>query len=294
MVTPAHNTAAHTSEIRYNICNLIPSFPDDPKSRFLDEIALDDTAGLGENTLLSGGKSSPRKKGNNSKENDKDSKSAGRALNSAKHSKQAREEQDRQMAEKALSKVSSGEFWERMGFRGECISGDVTGFFSLVVDGDVRVDSQRERTDAGRGGDGDEEKERSNSFAGAERDTTRDAGTDQPASTEVRLHPDSTLTPQIVDRLLSALLNVDFHSLETALDATDLWLASVRAIVTDELGSVGLGGCVGTVEAKSEEELKRRFPERESGDADTGVIGDKKREGEGAVTVLQARKKKRV
>ncbi len=79
-----------------NLGRFIPYFDDDPKSRFLDEI--------GYSTEVR----SPQKK----KKTDK-------------------EEANRPLGE--MTRVSTDEFWERMSFRQECVSGAVTGFFTVVV-----------------------------------------------------------------------------------------------------------------------------------------------------------------
>lgn len=65
----------------------IPSFEDDPKTRFLEELALTGTG-------------RKRKRGE---------------------------------TEGELGKVGAEEFWERMSFRQECVSGAVTGFFALGI-----------------------------------------------------------------------------------------------------------------------------------------------------------------
>jgi regulator of Ty1 transposition protein 109 len=79
-----------------NLGRFIPYFDDDPKSRFLDEI--------GYSTELR----SPQKK-----------------------KKTEKEEPNRPLGE--MTRVSTDEFWERMSFRQECVSGAVTGFFTVVV-----------------------------------------------------------------------------------------------------------------------------------------------------------------
>lgn len=94
---------------------LIPSLPDDPKTRFLDELAgeaLD---------------SAPRK--------GKEQKDPGSPKKRKKE--QVEDEEDRKVTHAALAKVPPEEFWERLGFRQECTSGDVTGFFAMDVGGDT-------------------------------------------------------------------------------------------------------------------------------------------------------------
>ena len=95
-----------------NLGNYIPYFDDDPKSRFLDEIAF-----------ITEGESPRRKRARTEKE-------AGEA---------AEEEEGMEVKVKEvqgeMGKVTVDEFWERMSFRQECVAGAVTGFFSVVVTG---------------------------------------------------------------------------------------------------------------------------------------------------------------
>jgi regulator of Ty1 transposition protein 109 len=98
-----------------NISNLIPSFPDDPKTRFLAEIAADTPPKLPT-------PSSPRKlKRARIEETDDD--------------KVDREEKEKVLEEQrgqVLNGVSTDEFWERMGFRQECSLGAMTAFFVAI------------------------------------------------------------------------------------------------------------------------------------------------------------------
>ncbi|KIJ64472.1 hypothetical protein HYDPIDRAFT_175450 [Hydnomerulius pinastri MD-312] len=88
----------------------IPWFDDDPKARFMDEIAY---------TIDSEGVKSPARKRPRTDHSGSDKKDP------ASH----KEEQPT----KALKKVSIEEFWERMSFRQECIAGAVTGFFVMAI-----------------------------------------------------------------------------------------------------------------------------------------------------------------
>jgi regulator of Ty1 transposition protein 109 len=104
----------------------IPSFDDDPKSRFMVEIAYI----IGSEGI----KSPPRKRARTTS-----SASHGEALSSnvdlsqndeGKTDNQT-EKDDRPLGE--LGKVSVDEFWERMSFRQECVAGAVTGFFVFGI-----------------------------------------------------------------------------------------------------------------------------------------------------------------
>ncbi len=86
-----------------NLGCVIPSFDDDPKSRFMDEIAY----------TTDGELRSPKPKRAKTE-------GGGDAVRTA-------------LGE--LGAVSADEFWERMSFRQECVAGAVTGFFTVVVSG---------------------------------------------------------------------------------------------------------------------------------------------------------------
>ncbi|TFK40616.1 histone acetylation protein-domain-containing protein [Crucibulum laeve] len=99
-----------------NLGDYIPYFNDDPKSRFLDEMAYT-TPG---DTI----KSPARKR----------SRTASDVANPK--NKEAVEDISTQKDDRPsgeLGKVTPDEFWERMSFRQECVAGAVTGFFSLGI-----------------------------------------------------------------------------------------------------------------------------------------------------------------
>ncbi|KAJ7857728.1 DUF1714 domain-containing protein [Mycena olivaceomarginata] len=111
---------APTSDVQHkqqNLGHFIPTFDDDPKSRFMDEIgcAAADTEGI---------RSPPRKR----------ARTAVQHGNAADVPKEAVAEKERQGGKEErilgeLRRVSADEFWERMSFRQECVAGAVTGFF---------------------------------------------------------------------------------------------------------------------------------------------------------------------
>ena len=215
------NSASATAT---SLAMLIPSLPDDPKSRFLDELVAESAPH----------DSSPwRSK----------SKTDRKSL-SQKERDAVDDEEDRRRAEAALGRVSAGEFWERMGFRQECASGDVTGFFTLSVG---RASFASEKDGSGTGG--------------------------EPKKSR------SDLSLAILERLLEALLNVDFGSRGAAVEGSAIWLRSVEAIVRDEVGEEGWARCTGEVQGKVglgaqvEAKVEKRKEE--------------------VVTVLQPRKKKK-
>ncbi|KAI0287970.1 histone acetylation protein-domain-containing protein [Russula brevipes] len=97
----------------HNLGHYIPSFEDDPKNRFMDEIAFTDTPVSPRKRART---SAPRFDGNESapRDGDKDKDRKGRAMGE-------------------LNKVQPDEFWERMSFRQECVAGAVTGFFATGI-----------------------------------------------------------------------------------------------------------------------------------------------------------------
>ncbi|KAF8490802.1 histone acetylation protein-domain-containing protein [Russula emetica] len=97
----------------HNLGHYIPSFEDDPKNRFMDEIAFTDTP------------ASPRKRRRTDTSRDDRDDPESRDGQKEKDKKQ------RPMGE--LSKVEPDEFWERMSFRQECVAGAVTGFFAMGI-----------------------------------------------------------------------------------------------------------------------------------------------------------------
>ena len=90
----------------FNLGRFIPSFEDDPKARFMDEIA---------HTTNSDVIKSPVRK---------------RAKKVADEDIHEVEKRDSSRTGE-LGKVTQEEYWERMSFRQECVAGIVTGFFAM-------------------------------------------------------------------------------------------------------------------------------------------------------------------
>ncbi|KAG6336752.1 hypothetical protein ID866_2321 [Astraeus odoratus] len=104
-----------------HIGQIIPWFDDDPKARFIDEIAC--------TTEAEGVRSPERKRPRIDRGASRTTEEEREDSSDKKEAHSPREEQ----TTKALKKVSVNEFWERMSFRQECIAGAVTGFFVMVV-----------------------------------------------------------------------------------------------------------------------------------------------------------------
>lgn len=106
-----------------NLGHFIPSFEDDPKSRFMDEIAY--------TTDGEGIKSPARKRRRTASNSERDPK--GEQGEEAGQDNTKGVDDTNEPPHGELARVSPDEFWERMSFRQECVAGAVTGFFSLGI-----------------------------------------------------------------------------------------------------------------------------------------------------------------
>ena len=119
-----------------NLGNFIPWFDDDPKSRFLDEIAHTNASEAIRSPKRKRPRppssSGPRKERRVSGEHeDADGKEKEPAKDKEQEKEKERDGPPR--IEGELAQVTPDEFWERMSFRQECVAGAVTGFFTLGV-----------------------------------------------------------------------------------------------------------------------------------------------------------------
>ncbi|CAL1712760.1 unnamed protein product [Somion occarium] len=104
----------------------IPSFDDDPKSRFMDDLA---------HTTESNGVKSPKKKKPRTSLTKKPESTASTSegVPPTRKAEHGEDNEEHHIRIGELDKVSPDEFWERMSFRQECISGAITGFFALGI-----------------------------------------------------------------------------------------------------------------------------------------------------------------
>lgn len=217
-----------------SLATLLPSLPDDPKTRFLEELvdaAVDRvTAPIGPTTSSSSAASTSNATALGPTTSSSSIVSTASSTRKHKHNDreriraEAEDEEERRRAHAALSRVPADEFWERIGFRQECASGDVTGFFSISVETEGETAA--------------------NHFAAK----TNGAST-------------RTAIPQLlVERLLKSLLNTDFGTRALACAGTVHWLESTHALVADEIGEDGWTACVANVGAKEgvERVVKRK------------------------------------
>ncbi|TRM63972.1 histone acetylation protein-domain-containing protein [Schizophyllum amplum] len=116
--------------------HFIPSFEDDPKSRFMDDIAY-----TTEGEVKSPIKKRPRTE--SSTDGSHKPISRGRTTAPPSTSQLTAQPSSESISDKdkdkpadptvrELRKVPPGEFWERMSFRQECVAGAITGFFVLA------------------------------------------------------------------------------------------------------------------------------------------------------------------
>ncbi|EKC99499.1 hypothetical protein A1Q2_06231 [Trichosporon asahii var. asahii CBS 8904] len=255
-----------------SLATLIPSLPDDPKTRFLEELvddALDkEPYAVRERRRSSQAKQPEDSKDENGEKSDangepKDDKEKERAKLSRKERETEAEEEERRKAYAALENVPTDEFWERMGFRQECASGDVTGFFHVLVVPDPE------------GGD-------ASSFvaaAEAQQLAAESKPDSKPESSDSSKPPASgkdahTLPPALVERILTSMLNTDFGNRQLASSGTSFWTQATKSLVVDAIGEKGWDACFGSIAAKQ------------------GVQREQKRKEE-TVTMLQPRKKKK-
>ena len=235
--SPFRDSLFDSTSTSPSLATIIPSLPDDPKTRFMDELAL---AAESDDMSNRDPKSSPKRK--TAKEKDKEEDIEGRKRSHA-----------------ALGKVGLGEFWERMGFRQEMSSGDVTGFFALATSTTATDDSAP---------------------ADPPRSTSTSVITtscEEPSSAAADNVDEPVLSPAVVTRLLDALLNCDFGTPAAGIVSSDTWLSSLENIVKSEIGESGWTASCATIPAKS------GLPD----------APQKRDRSEAPVTMLQPRKKKR-
>jgi len=171
-----------------NLGHYIPSFDDDPKARFMDEIA---------HTTNTEGVHSPKRKR---------PRAHARSTNDQIPNNAAAEDNDETSPQGELSKVSPDEFWERMSFRQECISGVVTAFFAVGLSSSASNDAEASSTPA-------------------------------PSPSPLTPQP-GQVSPRMVRRIVSTLLNHhEFSTTERAVRATETLEEAIKGLCED-LGTV--------------------------------------------------------
>ncbi|KAE8540640.1 hypothetical protein D1P53_003004 [Cryptococcus gattii VGV] len=273
---------------RVSLATLIPSLPDDPKTRFLEELVSEHprppNASTSSTTTTTTTSSTTTEKKQGGQEESKSEPEPGSESGSGngngpdkrqgggKEGKKTRREREaeedaaqRTFAENILHAVGIAEFWERMGFRQECASGDVTGFFTLEAE----------------------------SVLGMGLEGKHASGESSPAITTTTATAKNALAllPQaITERLLTALTNLDFANPALAVEGSTIWLEQTHSIVAGEVGEAGWEVCVARIEAKAGQAGQARSVTV----AGAERIGEGVRKREEVVTMLQPRKKKKI
>lgn len=201
----------------------IPYFDDDPKSRFLDEIAY---------TTAGGEVKSPvrkRARTATSADDAKHYRDGGGSSTTAttmtsdgskKHGNE-KEKDDRPLGE--LWKVTPDEFWERMSFRQECVAGAVTGFFTLVVSTKkVKKKEQQQQENEIQEGGGESKTQLEHVMSSSS----------SPSSLLSPLEPQrGQVSSQINKRILTALTTgVEFSTVERAIKATETLESAIQKL----------------------------------------------------------------
>lgn len=119
--------------------HIIPWFDDDPKSRFIDDLAHNTET----NAVKSPKKKKPKISLGSSQKPDSTASTSDAPTRKAER-KPA--EDDRRTPTGELDKVTPDEFWERMSFRQECVSGAITGFFALGISTTAQAASTSKNT----------------------------------------------------------------------------------------------------------------------------------------------------
>lgn len=272
---------------KLSIATLIPHFPDDPKSRFLDELARDahEHAGipgsrtsekkeekLKEGEKVNGGEMKEGeervKKRIKMDENEGPEKKEGKAesgtspplsvkiattssssstdssldpnssiptssaSNSTSTQKLTSQQRHLQRERLALDNVSPNEFWERMGFRQECCSGNVVGAF---VVGFTSLDGTRDAPISATANGGSST---STSLSSDQTSTATDSTSTVKKNQPPKSRPFSLPLPTLPDLVLKHLMKdaCDWSDLKSSIQLTKSWDRGFRKAVLSRGG----------------------------------------------------------
>lgn len=204
-IAPWPSGAAPAEDVQFSIAQLIPSLPDDPKARFLDEIASTPSEAPDSLPALPTSPRPPKRIRTSfpvapSKEPSLDSSHRPISPTDSNSPSVERTRKGKTVsvtpgAQRGLASVPIDEFWERMAFRQECSQGAVTGFFTAALASSA----------SGASSDG---------FTNWQGDAAIPG--QQPTA--------------VLERVISTLLNLDFGSTEQAIRATKVIEDSIRAM----------------------------------------------------------------
>ncbi|KAG8915371.1 hypothetical protein FRC01_003685 [Tulasnella sp. 417] len=258
------------SESPLDIFDHIPTFPDDPKARFLHELAATDKAEA----------NAPARK-----------KLKARHSDSLDQEDEAREPSPKPTTSnpKKSQSISQEEFWERMTFRQECSSGAVTGFFTVDLITPVPISATTQDHSA-----------RSPSHL------EEDDSTEALPSTTSEAEAGSIPAPMVA-RIMASLGNLDFGSTEKARHATQLLTNSIKGLCNGltETGAGDLAAASSSTTGNMEEDYYSKYiaasftldnpplPTRLAPQEGSNGASSSGAAPAPAVNVLQVRKKKR-
>lgn len=288
--TPTAENTPHSDHERKSrsLGMLVPTFDDDPKARFLVELVINNPVGKmrtgkmkrqgqHEDTQGDGSRKRQRLQENGRADDgceasagaedvvdalQPDGTSTSSAIKDIKDKRRNDERRLRQEDAAALATISWDNFWTRMGYRQECISGDVTGFFSMYVG--------------------------LSPSSTAAPPTERVAQEDEEQPTGEGPHQ---VSHPLFSRIAAALLNHDFANRTLAIDATRRFLGQTENIVVAEIGKeLWDSRCVARVERNDK---GRVFQQSKTGtgtaSGNAGAVGAS----QPVVNVLQVKKKKK-
>lgn len=221
-----------------SIAQLIPSLPDDPKARFLDEIASTPSESPDSRPALPTDPRPAKRIRTNAPAPTKAPVDAGGSLTPLRTSERVSpgvQESGGGInrkgkvgsvtpgAQRALATVSADEFFERMGFRQECSQGAVTGFFTAIFPFPSPITAATPAHSVP--GSSSASPPLNSLYAGP---TSNNKGTSDDIPGQQ--------PPFVLERVSSTLLNLDFGSTEHARRSTRLIEDSIRAMCGGSAG----------------------------------------------------------
>ncbi|KZT55761.1 hypothetical protein CALCODRAFT_498235 [Calocera cornea HHB12733] len=282
------------------IAGLIPSFEDDPKTRFVQELAsdVDPLAAVprkrptGTGSLKSG-PASPRKRQRTEEGDAPPSRGSSQRADSDQNvpdGKDSKEPKSKAVhepgaEEKALARTGVDEFWELVPHRQECSTGAVTAFFVLVFppppDTGAAAPVLSEPGARSTGPSGPLEPD---SHAAKPLNSTHPQP--QPQAQQQQQKPDDPtapaplagqVSPAVLGRVCTALLDLDFGSVERGYRASAVLDELVRVLCASVGGGGGpaTGATAGTGVVQGDEGAERVLGEGEGEGAGGGVVPDR-------------------
>ncbi|KAF8526701.1 histone acetylation protein-domain-containing protein [Gautieria morchelliformis] len=237
------------------LASLIPYFEDDPKSRFLDELAA-----TSEEHAVAVPVPTPKRKRQKTGEGGESGRSTltdTRLVTEDRRIEEADEPSNltpqtprtprRPVSD--LDTITSSEFWERMSYRQECAQGAVTGFF-------VAVFSQRRDATKSDG----EPIDVGSHLPSDSKTRSRSVDLSAPADIEPPFLLEGTVPHSLIKRVMSSLLTgVEFSTAERSHKGTQVIETAIEGLCE------GIGHINGKLLAEGHRISDVQMPERETG-----------------------------